>query len=776
MQTRARCRHVVAGQVQGVGFRPFVYRLALELGLTGFVRNTPEGVRIEVEGDPAAVAVFDRRLPAEIPPMAVIVSHARTELPPVGDANFRIDTSVVGTSHAVLISPDIATCPDCLADLRDPTGRRYRYPFTNCTNCGPRYTITKSIPYDRAATSMACFPLCPDCAAEYADPADRRFHAQPNACPVCGPEVWLTDSQGGRLAAGQTAIEMLAKELAAGRIAAIKGLGGFHLACDATDRLAVERLRQRKHRPSKPLAVMVPDLESAGRIGRLGPTAEALFTGPRRPITLLATFPGVLAPNIGPDTDEVGVMLPYTPLHYLLLDAFARALPSGRLAALVMTSGNVGGDPICLGNREALARLGGIADRFLLHNRDILVRTDDSVVRPMDDGDPWPDRPDAMILRRARGYVPAPVRLAQAGPPVVGLGPHLKATICLTKGALAFPSQHIGDLTNLAVFGFYRETLDHLLDVLRVEPVACVADLHPEYLSTRFALEQTRWPVLRLQHHVAHIQAVLAEHGVVEPTLGLALDGTGLGEDGTIWGGEGLLVDPGRGSHVRLAHLAPVRLPGGEAAVREPWRMGQAYLAALGRGEPDGATWPWLTGREQTSRLVGQILAKGVNSPVTTSCGRLFDAVAAMLGLCPVIDYEGQAAIRLEHAQDLAETGAYACPLDASRTPAVLDTLTLFDQVRADRERGEAVGRVARRFHLGLIAGLVTVARHMAKQTGCRRLALSGGVLQNRTLASRLPVALVQAGLTPLCHRLVPANDACVSLGQAAYGALMARV
>lgn len=775
MPQPTRCRHVLAGQVQGVGFRPFVYRLALELGLVGFVRNTPEGVRIEVEGDPEAVAAFNARLPVEIPPMAIIIRHDRAAIPPCGETTFSIDTSIAGAHHAVLISPDIATCPECLADLRNPAGRRYRYPFTNCTNCGPRYTITKSIPYDRAATSMACFPLCPDCAAEYADPADRRFHAQPNACPVCGPEVWLTDGQGKRLASGQEAIEGVARELAAGRIAAIKGLGGFHLACDATSENAVALLRQRKHRPSKPLAVMVPDLGSVERIGRIGAAAQTLLTGPRRPITLLSTFPGILAPNIAPDTDEIGVMLPYTPLHVLLLDAFAQTRPPGSLAALVMTSGNSGGDPICLGNREALARLAGIADCFLLHNRDILIRTDDSVARPLDDDSPdWPGKPDVMLLRRARGYVPSPVPLALAGPSVVGLGPHLKATLCLTKGNLAFPSQHIGDLASMAVFDFYKEILDHLLDVLRVSPVACVADLHPEYLSTRFALEQTRWPVLRLQHHVAHIHAVLAEHGVLEPTVGLALDGTGLGEDGTIWGGEGLFVDPGHGTHARLAHLSPVRLPGGDAAVQEPWRMAQAYLAALGRSEPAEA-WTWLHGREQASRLVGHMLAKGINSPVTTSCGRLFDAVAAMLGLCPVIDYEGQAAIRLEHAQDMSVTSAYACPVLTQQEPVVLDTLTLFDQVRVAVMQGEPVGRVARRFHLGLLAGLTALSRHLAAQTGTRRIALSGGVLQNRTIAGALPVLLAQAGLTPLTHRLVPANDACVSLGQAAYGTLRVR-
>ncbi|MGD9609732.1 MAG: carbamoyltransferase HypF [Desulfovibrionaceae bacterium] len=772
---RTRCRHVVSGQVQGVGFRPFVYRLARELELTGFVRNTPEGVCIEVEGPPWAVAAFDRRLPAEIPPLARLVGHARQPLPPIGDTDFRIEASAPGHGHAVLISPDIATCPDCLADLRDPANRRYRYPFTNCTNCGPRYTITRRVPYDRATTAMACFPLCPECAAEYADPANRRFHAQPNACPVCGPTVWLADAAGTMLAAGQSAIEALAAALAGGKLAAIKGLGGFHLACDATNEEAVATLRARKHRPNKPLAVMVPDIETAGRIGRISKAARELLTGTARPITLLPSLPGVLASGIGPDTDATGVMLPYTPLHHILLEAYARALPPGHPTALVMTSGNAGGEPICLGNREALRRLSGIAELFLLHNRDILIRTDDSVVRPLD-ADPvtsWPDRPPVMLLRRARGYVPMPVPLAGPGAPVVGLGPHLKATLCLTKGALAFPSQHIGDLENLETFGFYQEILEHLIGVLQVSPVACVADLHPDYLSTRFALEQTRWPVLRLQHHVAHILAVLAEHQLAEPALGLALDGTGLGEDGTLWGGEGLLVDPVRCTHARLAHFAPIRLPGGEAAVREPWRLALAGLAALGRTAPEASPWPWLAGREAASHLVERMLAKNVNCPVSTSCGRLFDAVSALIGLCPVIDYEGQAAIRLETVQDRLEQGAYACPLDTGRDPAVLDTLPLLAQVADDWQRGETPARIARRFHLGLVAGLTAMARHMATRTGLRRVALSGGVLQNRTLAQLLPAALIQAGLTPLCHRMVPANDACISLGQAAYGSRM---
>ncbi len=776
MQTNVRCRHVVVGQVQGVGFRPFVYRLARELGLAGFVRNTPEGVVIEVEGPSVSVAAFGRRLPAEVPPLARILEHGTTETPPRGDTAFGIAPSAPGTGHEVLISPDVATCPDCLADMADPENRRYRYPFTNCTNCGPRYTITRRVPYDRETTSMACFPMCPECAAEYADPADRRFHAQPNACPACGPTVWLTDAAGHRLSGGDAALRALADALAAGAIAAVKGLGGFHLVCDATNQEAVSALRRRKHRPSKALAVMVPDMAAAARLGRIGPSGRALLTGTVRPITLVPALPDSgLAPGIAPDTGEIGVMLPYTPLHHLLLADFARAVGPDRLPALVMTSGNIGGDPICLGNREALARLAGIADLFLLHDRDILIRTDDSVVRPLDAG-ATPGRaelPDRMFFRRARGYVPTPVALAQDGPSVVGLGPQLKATICLTKGRQAFLSQHIGDLESLATLGFYQETLDHLLGVLGVSPVACAADLHPDYPSTRFALEQDRWPVLRLQHHVAHIHAVLAEHRSLEPVIGLALDGTGLGEDGTLWGGECLLVDPRNLTHARLAHLSPMGLPGGDAAAREPWRMGEACLFALGDAALSNHVWPWLPARASQAALVSSMLRKGLNCPVTTSCGRLFDAVAAIAGLCLAIDYEGQAAILLEHVQDMAETRPYACPVDLTATPARLDTLTLFAQAAADAARGERAGRIARRFHLGLIDGLATLARAMADATGIRRVALSGGVLQNRTLATQLPGALHRVGLTPLCHREVMPNDGCISLGQAAYASLL---
>jgi hydrogenase maturation protein HypF len=774
MSQIVRCRHIVAGQVQGVGFRPFVYRLARELGLGGGVRNTPQGVVIEVEGPQAAVAAFGARLPAEIPPLARLTRHEIEALTPTGETAFRIEASAPGAGHDVLISPDVATCPDCLADMADPANRRYRYPFTNCTNCGPRHTITRAIPYDRATTSMACFPLCPACAAEYADPADRRFHAEPVACPVCGPHVWLTDPAGTLLAEHDAAIRALARALAQGTVAAVKGLGGFHLVCDASNDAAVAALRLRKHRPSKALAVMVAGLTDAERLARLDDRARELLSGTVRPIVLVpARKDSGLSPAVAPDTREIGVMLPYTPLHHLILAAFAEALGPGRTAALVMTSGNAGGEPISLGNREALTRLAGIADIFLLHDRDILIRTDDSVVRPLspDEAPDGGDVPPVMFLRRARGYVPSPVTLPVSGPAVLGLGPMLKATVCLTKGDQAFVSQHIGDLETLETFGFYQETITHMRGVLRVEPQVCVADRHPDYPSTRFALEQHQWPVLRLQHHAAHVYAVLAEHGQTDPALGLALDGTGLGDDGTLWGGEGLLVAPAEGRYERLGHFAPLRLPGGDAAVREPWRIAQACHFALGRRRGETADWPWLAAEGGPAALVETMLEKGFNCPTTTSCGRLFDAVAAVLGLCRRIDYEGQAAILLEQAQDMTETGAYDCPLDASVTPLRLDTLALFDQAATDVRRGERPGRAARRFHLGLLRGLVALAQAMAGHTGLDRVALSGGVLQNRTLAAALPAALRRAGLRPLCHRLLPPHDGCISLGQVFYAA-----
>lgn len=788
-----RRRLTVTGAVQGVGFRPFVYRIAREHGLTGSVRNTPEGVAVEVQGPPGAVDAFEHDLLHRLPPLARIVSCVRRELDAVpGEAAFAILASTAGQGHNVLISPDTATCADCLADMDDPAGRRHDYPFTNCTNCGPRYTITRSVPYDRATTSMACFPLCPDCAREYADPADRRFHAQPNACPVCGPRLWLAEASGRELATGRQAIAAAARALAGGGLVAMKGLGGFHLVCDAADARAVALLRERKHRYGKPLAVMVADADAAGALAALDGPALAQLTDPARPIVLApARLPsplGAALALLAPDTPELGLMLPYTPLHHVLFKRYATARAEADapaapgappcLPALVMTSGNLSSEPICTGNREALARLAAVADLFLLHDRDILVRCDDSVLRVVDDG--APDGPGPQFLRRARGFTPAPVFLSRSGPTVFGAGPELKATLCLTKGDQAFVSQHIGTMENLETNGFYQEMAAHLEDILRVRPEAVAHDLHPDFMTTAFARDYAAargLPLFPVQHHLAHIHAVLAENRFDGAAIGLALDGTGLGEDGTLWGGECLLVDNREPCHERLGHFSPVRLPGGEAAIREPWRVAQACLHALGVAEPMGRPWPWLAAHGPASALVGQMLRRGLNSPWTTSCGRLFDAVSAMLGVKLTAAYEAEAAIALESAQyapgggpgDFPGDGAgYDVPLRGAAQPAQLDTLALFAQVLADWEAGVPAGEISRRFHLGLVRGLADMAAAFAAATGLAHVALSGGSMLNRTLATLLPRALRARGLTPLVHRALPPGDGCISLGQAA--------
>ena len=772
MQTIERDRHVAVGRVQGVGFRPFIFRLARRHGLTGFVLNAPEGVVIEVQGKRSGLEGFARELLATLPPLAMIVEHSRARVPAVeGETAFVIRESTAGHGHHVLVSPDVATCPDCLADMVDPVNRRHRYPFTNCTNCGPRYTITASLPYDRSATTMACFPLCPECKAEYEDPLDRRFHAQPNACPVCGPAVWLAGRSGRKTAEGPEAMDLAAKALIKGKILALKGLGGFHLAVDALNHTAVAELRRRKKRPAKPLAVICPDLETLSLLAHVGEEEAAVLSGLERPIVLVRLKEdSPLSPDVSPDTDHLGAMLPYTPLHHVLL-ARIREFSKGP-AVLVMTSGNLSSEPIALGNREALARLGSIADFFLLHDRDILVRTDDSVVRFLR---PDAAKPSLQFLRRARGFTPSPVFLPRKGPSVLGVGPELKNTVCLTKGDQAFLSQHIGDMQNLETATFHKEVISHLERILQVKPELVVADKHPDYLSTRYALEESGLPVVRLQHHFAHILAVMAGKRIMEPVLGLAMDGSGYGDDATIWGGEFLYVDPAGPNLVRAGHLSPVRLPGGEAAIRQPWRMALSYLLALGR-DPLAEGWPWLKGREQAAGLVRAMVEKELNSPVTTSCGRLFDAVSALTGVCPEISYEGQAAIRLEHAQDLPRGGlpdtGYTCGLMESAGLTVLDSLSLFGQAADDALRGEPVRNVSRRFHLGLAMGLSQTARALCDRLGTRHVALSGGVFLNKTLSTLLPGMLERSGLVAHTHEYEPPGDGCVALGQAFFGQL----
>ena len=656
--------------------------------------------------------------------------------------------------------------------MRDPTNRRFGYAFTNCTNCGPRYTITRRLPYDRAETSMSCFPLCSACREEYENPADRRFHAQPNACPVCGPRLRLVFPGGsfasGGAPEGEEALRATAAALHAGKIAAIKGLGGFHLACDATNAEAVAALRLRKKRPHKALAVMAPTLAEARRLALLSPEEEKLLSCAERPITVCARPLGATAADVAPDDTTLGIMLPYTPLHHLLLAYFAALRPPELPAALVMTSGNTGGDPLCLGNREALARLANIADVFLLHNRDILIRTDDSVLRPLasaPQSEGVPPAPTFLVYRRARGLTPRPLHLGRDGPPVLGTGADLKSALCLTRGEWAFTGQHIGDLHNTRTLRFYHETAEHLRNLLQVRPEAVVSDLHPDYQSTRYA-EESGLPVYRLQHHFAHFWSVIAEQRAEGALLGLMLDGTGYGEDGTIWGGELLFADTQTREHLRLGRLAPFVLPGGEAAIREPWRIAQALAEELGE---DGE-WPWLETEAQGAAALKEMLRRGVNCPRTSSCGRLFDAVAAFLGLSRRISYEGQAALRLEATQAGAQAlFALEFPLRECGDLWELDTHAFLRAFLRRRVEGANTAELAAAFHISLARAFADMALGAARRTGARRICLSGGVFQNACFARLLPDLLVQRGLTPLMPREMPAHDGGIALGQVAW-------
>lgn len=803
-------RHIyrVTGQVQGVGFRPFIYREATALGLTGSVGNTPEGVRIEVQGEEFQLEEFSH-FTERLPPLARITSLAvcQTETIPL-ERDFLILTSMKeghGGQH-VLVSPDMAPCEDCLADMADPKNRRFGYAFTNCTNCGPRYTITASIPYDRAVTSMACFALCPLCEREYHTPGERRFHAQPNACPECGPVLWLerqgeenacTEERIGMLqrmamhgrirshggerlqlyglqngsVAGSSAVPALLAELRRGRIAAIRGLGGFHLACDAQNAAAVEKLRFRKARPHKALAIMVADMAAARRFAEIGSSAQKLLSSARRPIVICPRKKGTLPSILSPDTEDIGIMLPSTPLHHLLFHPeWAGGSREDSLSALVMTSGNAYGSPLCLGNREAKKRLSSIADVFLFHDRDILVRIDDSVVFPEKEKKNGQPSAPALMVRRARGFVPEPMLLPgrygrSSSDSVFAAGAELKHTFCLTRGQDAFLSQHIGDVTHPENLEFFKKTLKHLINLLEVEPRLVVRDMHPDFLSSQVAGEFAREHDIQevaLQHHAAHVCAVMAEHRRSTPVLGLVLDGSGLGDDGSIWGGELLEVRPG--AWKRRGRFSPFSLPGGEAAIRSPWRTAQSLWR---EGGLPGDDFPWRERYAGTAPMVDEMLKKNIRCVLTSSCGRLFDAVSALCGLCFDITYEGQAAIRLEHAQDMRETGSYELPVREKDGLLEADVAALFRAAAEDRKNPSVL---ARRFHRTLAAGLARWVCMAAEKTGIREVALCGGVFNNRTLLAELPEELERLGITPLLPRLVPAGDGAISLGQALWG------
>ena len=760
----------VSGIVQGVGFRPFIYRLATARNLSGTIRNTSAGVTIEIQGPAESVEDFVERLPAEAPLLARITSVSVNEIPctvtPNGDSrDFRIIHSDEGEEVRTLISPDVAICSDCLREVFDPNDRRYRYPFINCTNCGPRFTIIRDIPYDRPSTSMAVFPMCPACRAEYENPLDRRFHAQPNACWDCGPRVEIWDKAGQRINGVDPIVEA-ARLLRAGRVVAVKGLGGFHLAVDATNPTAVALLRQRKQRVEKPFAVMVPDLRAAEEICEFDDAARKTLQSIQRPIVLLERKAASIVPDeVAPFNRYLGVFLPYTPLHYVL---FAE----GGFKALVMTSGNLSEEPIAIDNREAVQRLQSLADYFLVHNRDILLRCDDSVVRVANGV--------TRQLRRSRGFVPVPVFLKNDQPSVLAVGGELKNTICLTQGKNAFLSQHVGDLENVESYKFFHEAIDHLERILEIKPQVIAYDLHPDYFSTRWALEQEGVTLVGVQHHHAHIASCMAENHLEGRVIGFALDGTGYGTDGKIWGGEVMVA--GYEGFERAAHFEYVPLPGGAAAIREPWRMAVSYLAHHFGREFLSLNIPFVRGlntaeeRPKVEFLL-RMMEKGVNSPLTSSCGRLFDAVAALVGIRQQVNYEAQAAIELEMAVASASSGeedAYPIALLPDGENWIIGTRPLFAALIDDLLRdgvGVPVGVISRRFHNGLVEGFVQLATLLRTKTSLNRVCLSGGTFHNVYLAQHLEAGLCAAGFEVFSQSEVPAGDGGLSLGQAIVGA-----
>jgi hydrogenase maturation protein HypF len=751
--TRIRTRARVEGTVQGVGFRPFVYRLAAELMLSGWVLNDERGVLLEVEGPAEAVDVFIRRLPAEAPALADVERVLPEARRPEGGAGFRIVESERSGAPDALVSPDTATCDDCLRELFDPADRRYRYPFINCTNCGPRFTIVRGVPYDRPLTTMAGFEMCEACRAEYDDPADRRFHAQPNACPACGPSVRLIERRGAPLAVDDP-LRAAAAALARGRIVAVKGVGGYHLACRADAERAVAGLRARKHREDKPFALMAPDMEAARALVELTPEEEELLQSRERPILIARRRPTAeVAPSVAPLSQDLGVMLPYAPLHHLLLRDAGRPL--------VMTSGNVSDEPIAYEDADALERLAEIADLFLVHDRPIHMRTDDSVVRST--------ARTPIMLRRSRGYVPGSLGLPVAGPPLVACGAHLKNTFCVAKGARAWVGHHVGDLENWETLRSFREGLAHFERLFAVEPQLVAHDLHPDYLSTREALEREGVEDVGVQHHHAHLAACLAEHGEHGPAVGVIFDGTGYGEDGGIWGGE-LLVG-GLTGFERAGLLRPVRLPGGERAIEEPWRMACAWLVAaeVDSPEPPAA----LAGRVDADRwrAVAALARTGVASPPTTSVGRLIDAVSALCGVRARVNYEGQAAVELEAVADPGERGSYPLPVAGSE-PLLLDARPTVLAVVGDLDAGPAV--VSARFHNALARAAASGCLRIAEGAGVDTAVLSGGVFQNRLLLERMGELLSAAGLRVLTPVRLPPNDGGISYGQAAVAAALA--
>lgn len=750
----------VKGVVQGVGFRPFVHNLATSLELTGFVLNSTEGVLIHVEGvQPERLASFLHRFPKELPPLASIESVETMQVEPAGHLEFTIRESLFEGGGYVLVSPDIALCPDCKREMEEPSDRRYAYPFINCTNCGPRYTIIQSVPYDRPNTTMRVFRMCAECRSEYLDPANRRFHAQPISCPECGPNLWLIPSpgSGGHDSTTTHGIEQaLAKAqalLKQGLILALKGLGGFHLACDATNNEAVNRLREAKRKSNKPFAVMCKDLETAKKYVLMREKEESILSSPQSPICLLPQKEGPTGVSrfVAPGNRYLGVMLPYTPLHRLLFGE--------GLEILVMTSGNWSEEPIVAENSEALRQLAPLADGFLLHDRDIHVRLDDSVVRVVLGAE--------QVVRRARGFVPSPIDLGRNHPQVMGCGAHLKNTFCLIKDRFAILSQHIGDLENLECMEFFTQVLGHLQQLYKVSPQAIAHDMHPDYLSTRWAMAQKGKRCMAVQHHHAHVVSCMAEWGLEGPVIGVAFDGTGYGCDGAIWGGEFLVAD--RISFRRAAHLAYVPLLGSETAVREPWRMALSHMWAAGLKESEILRWASFRGEDTAWNLL-LMAKKKLHSPPTSSVGRLFDAVSSILGICHKITFEGEAAVNLEMLSDPSEPGLYEFNI-GNGDPVLVDPAPAIRSIWSQKLKGEPVSAMGGRFHNAVAEMVAVVCHKIRSMESLQKVCLSGGVFQNSLLLEKTVSALEGKGFEVYINRRVPTNDGGVSLGQAVVGA-----
>jgi len=742
-----RVRVSIRGAVQGVGFRPFVFRLAKELGLTGWVSNSPQGVLIEAEGEARAVEHFCVRLNLEKPLRSFIQSLECWHLDPVGYAEFEIRPSETGGEKVALVLPDIATCDQCLSEVSDPANRRYCYPFTNCTNCGPRFSIIESLPYDRANTTMRQFEMCPECRAEYQDPADRRFHAEPTACPACGPHLELWDPWGRVLAQRGDALQEAAEAVRQGRVLALKGLGGFQLVVHAANEAAVLALRQRKRRAEKPFALMYPTLESVRVACEVCEVERRLLCSPESPIVLLRRRgTSSVAPAVAPRNPYLGIMLPYTPLHHLLMRELG--------FPVVATSGNVSDEPICTDEREALDRLHGIADLFLVHNRPITRHVDDSIVRVMLGRE--------LVIRRARGYAPLPIFVKEPVPTMLAVGGHMKNAIAASVGRMVFVSQHIGDLETAQAYEAFRRVAASFRHLYSLEPAAIACDMHPDYLSTRFA-HQDGLPVRSVQHHHAHVLACMAENDLEGDVLGVSWDGVGYGPDGTIWGGEFLRV--AGPSFERVAHLRPFRLPGGEKAVKEPRRTALGLLyEAFGDGlfSMSGLA-PLRAFSPEALPVLQAMLARGLNAPLTSSAGRLFDAVAAILELRQVCQFEGQAAMELEFALDGVVTDeAYPFRTRAEGKPRILDWEPAIREILADVQSGLAVGTIAARFHNTLVEMIAAVAGLEQQE----RIVLTGGCFQNKYLTERAVTRLRADGFRPYWHQRIPPNDGGIPLGQ----------